>query len=146
MHCLCPYLMSCYWLKLTSHIPSTVGLLTDGAQLITWTAEKSVHDPSAHRNQTSLITGNSISFTDVTPGLPRNSNNHIILHKISNPQSCITIDNQQSTYQTRARERMETHDVILSANPPHLHYIPPLCKQQQTTNANTDVEQQPKCK
>ena len=95
------------WWKLTSHIPLTLGLLIDGAQLITWTARKSVLDLSSHRNQTLFVTGNSISFTDVTPGLPRNSNNHIILQKISNTQSCNTIDNK-FTYLTRVSERVDT--------------------------------------
>ena len=107
-----PYLMSCYWWKLTSHIPLTMELLTDGAQLITWTAGRSVHDPSSHRHQTLFVTGNSISFTDVTPGPPINSNNHI-LQKISNTQSCNTTDYKIFTYPTTASERMDTHDVIL---------------------------------
>jgi hypothetical protein len=113
MPCLCPCLLSCYWWKLTSHIPLTLGLLTDGAQLITWTAERSVHDPSSHRHQTLFVTGNSISFTNVTSGLPRNSNSHIILQKISNKQSCNTTDNKIFTYPTTVSERMDTHDVIL---------------------------------
>ena len=127
--------------KLTSHIPLTLGLLIDGAQLVTWTAKKSVLNLSSHRNQTLFITGNSISFTNVTPGLPTNSNNHIILQKINNTQSCNTTDNK-FTYPTRVFERMDTRDVNLSANPLYLHCIPPLCKQQQQTkNANPDVEQ-----
>jgi len=90
-----------------------MGLLTDGAQLITWTAERSVHDPSSHRHHTLFVTGNSTAFTDVTPGPPINSNNHIILQKISNTQSCNTTDYKIFTYPTRVSERMDRHDVIL---------------------------------
>jgi hypothetical protein len=93
------------WWKLSSHIPVTLGLLIDVAQLITWTAEKSVHDPSSHRH---FVTGNGISFTDVTSGLPTCSNNHTVLQKISNTQTCNTTDIKKFTYPTRASERMET--------------------------------------
>ena len=83
---LCPYLTSCCnGQDLTSHIPLTVWIIIDDAWVMTWTERKVAHGPSSHRKQTQFIIGNSTSFTDVTPGLS-NSNNHLILQRISNLQ------------------------------------------------------------